>query len=110
MRYAYFLSENRETDCYSTSFECIGQTKIQLFEWDFNFDLGKTHYLVIDDTRGSNVRFKYENSEYIEYFKFKVVDKDIDRNILTIEVTEKIEKFDIRNFKRDLRIDKLLEI
>lgn len=110
MRYAYFLSENTETDCYSTSFEWIGQTKVQLFGWDFNFNLENTHYLVIDDTRGSNVRLKYENSEYIEYLKFKVVDKDIDRNILTIEVTEKIENFDIRNFKRDLRIDKLLEI
>jgi len=110
MRYAYFLSENRETDCYSTSFEWVGQTKIQLFEWDFNFDLGNTHYLVIDDTRGSNVNRKYENSEYIEYFKFKVVDEDIDRKIITIEITAKIKNFDIKNFKRDLRIDKLLEI
>ena len=110
MRYAYFLSENRETDCYSTTFEWVGQTKVQLFGWDFDFDLGNTHYLVMDDTRDSNVSLKYENSEYIEYFKFKVVDEDIDRKILTIEITEKVENFDVRNFKRDLRIDKLLEI
>ena len=110
MKYAYFLSENRETDCYSTSFEFVGQTKVQLFGWDFNFDLGNTHYLVIDDTRGKNLEFEYENSESIEYFKFKLVNEDIDRKILTIEITERIENFDLRIFKRDLRIDKLLEI
>jgi hypothetical protein len=118
MKYAYFLSENRETDCYSISFECIGQTKIQFFGWDFNFNLCNIHYLVIDDTRGGGptMNWKYQGcgvisySEYIEHFKFKVVHEDIDRKILTIEITEKIENFDIRNFKRDIRIDKLLEI
>ena len=68
------------------------------------------HYLVIDDTLGNRNIFKYENSKNIKYFKFKVIDEDIDRNILTIEITEKIENFDIINFKRDLRIDKLLNI
>lgn len=110
MRYAYFLSENRETDCYSTTFECVGQTKIEFFGWDFGFDLGNIHYLVIDDTRGNTNNFKYENSENIEYFKFKVIDEDVDRNILTIEITEEFENFDVRKFKRDIRIDKLLNI
>jgi hypothetical protein len=110
MKYAYFLSENRETDCYSTTFEFVGQKNIELFGWNFNFDLGNVHYLVIDDTLGNRNIFKYENSKNIKYFKFKVIDEDIDRNILTIEITEEFENLDVIKFKRDIRIDKLLNI
>ena len=112
MRYAYFLSENRETDCYSTSFECSSDTKIEFYGWDFDFDLSKSIYIAVDDTRGELVpySFRYENSKNMRYYTFIKTDEDIDRNILTVEITGEIVNFDLLKFRRDLRINKILDI
>ena len=112
MRYAYFLSENRETDCYSTSFECRSDTKIEFYGWDFDFDLSNSMYIAVDDTRGELVPFRYENSKNMRYYTFIKTDEDIDRNILTVEITGEIEivNFDLLKFRRDLRINKILDI
>ena len=112
MKYAYFLSENLESDCFSISFEKNNDV-VNFFGWDFSFDLSNTHYIVFDETRGDMIRRSflsphYENSDNIQYFKFEKISEDLFRNILSIKLLDEIKDFDVRKFKRDLRIEKLL--
>ncbi len=121
MKYAYFLSENLETDCFSTSFDLPKREKLTSFlvksdivnflGWDFNFYLSKTYYIVFDETNSHSISFNlsYKNSGNIQYFKFEKVEEDRFRNILTVRLLDEMIDFDVRKFKRDVRIEKLLE-
>lgn len=108
MKYAYFLSENLESDCFSISFEKNNDV-VNFFGWDFSFDLSNTHYIVFDETRGDmSLSLSYKNSDNIQYFKFEKISEDLFRNILSIKLLDEIKDLDVRKFKRDLRIEKLL--
>jgi hypothetical protein len=108
-RYLYFVNKSGGEDYITTSFTFennvfiiynfnseIKKDDIELVAMDYTFD----PFVLLNNS--------YTNSNGIEFFEVRVVDYDEDRNYLKLEVSFKIQRFDLKQVKRDIKIDSLL--
>lgn len=108
-QYLYCVNKSGGEDYVTTSFTFENNV---ITVYNFNSEIRKEdiELVAIDYTFDPFVLFNksYTNSNGIEYFEVKVIDYDEDRNYLKLEVLFKIQRFDIKQVKRDIKIDSLL--
>ena len=116
-QYIYFITENEDTNFFSTSFDLVhkdGERYFDIYNFDTNFNFDLLRYVSTDETNphswnslgGSN---RYKNGNGIKFYLTEFVNIDTDRNTLRIKILKDELNMDLNQYKREIRIEKLLE-
>jgi hypothetical protein len=110
-KYIYFITENEDSNFFSTSFEEVrvnGERYFDIYNFNNNFDFNLLRYVSVDETQ-TNTFLKYANSRGIGFFLVELVSIDSDRSTVRIKIIREESNMDLQQYKREIRIEKLLE-
>lgn len=114
-QYLYCMNDVCEEDFVTTSFSYFSDV-INIFNFNQeDFDMCRTKYVAIDYTldpftsfHNNNTLPQYTNSNALQVFRVKFVEQDIDRMTVTLLIIESIKSFDLKNYKRDIKIENII--
>jgi len=109
IKYLYLISDN-EDDFITTSFE-MNSDLVTIYNFNeevIPFDIS---YLAIDyswDAFSSFTGNKYSNSKALKFYKCYFVSQDVDRMTLTLRIVETDDVINLKEYKRDVKINKII--
>ena len=114
--YIYFITENEDSNFFSTSFELIernGERFFEIYNFDFKFNLNLLKYVSVDQTcdpYDNTFKWyeKYKNTN-IKFYVTELFDKDEDRKTIKVRIIREEPNMDLTQYKRNIRIENLLE-
>ena len=90
-KYIYFISDNQDSDFFTTSFE-IFSDKICVYNWEeSNFNISDLKYIAIDHTKSTS-NMKYVNDN-MRFYLVEFLEMDLDRFTLTLLLKSSIIKY-----------------
>lgn len=107
-KYLYIIG--KDFDYITTSFSYGSDERI-ISIYDINIDINEFKYISIDYTYDPFLSFnnyKYKNSNALTIYEFDVVTIDVDRNYIEVFLSKSIENFDLRLYKRDIKINTII--
>jgi len=110
VKYIYFITENEDTSFFTTDFESWsldGENYFEIFSFDksrFNFDLLK--YVAVDYTNSNGI---YQDNSKMKYYSVELSSVDEVRNIITLKVISEELNMDLIQYRREIRIEKMIE-
>lgn len=107
-KYLYIIG--KDSDYVTTSFS-YGLDERSISIYDIDIDINNFKYISIDYTYDPFLSFnnyKYKNSNALTIYEFDVVYIDNDRNYIEVFLSKSIEDFDLRVYKRDIKINTII--
>jgi hypothetical protein len=105
VKYIFFITENEDSSFFTTDFDTWsldGENYFEIFNFDrcsFNLDLLK--YVAFDKTNSSGTNMKY--------YSVELSSVDEVRNIITLKVISEELNMDLIQYRREIRIEKMIE-
>lgn len=108
--YLYCINEDGDDDFITTSFFHIDD-KIEIFNFGGEIDMRKIKHIAIDYTYDPFVSFnkKYKNSKALTCYEVTLLDLDIDRMTVILNIEKECSLINLRQIKRDIKIDKIVD-
>ncbi len=111
-QYLYCMNDVGGEDFITTSFSYSNESdNIHIFNFNqVEFDITRIKYVAIDYTLDPFTSFnkRYTNSNALRIFKVKFIEQDFDRMTVTLSIEEKIKSFDLQSYKRDIKIENII--
>lgn len=114
VKYLYCITYIGE-DFITTSFSQFnedGPVGIDIFNFNQQIDITKIDYVAIDYTLDVFVSFnkyKYTNSNALTFYQVRFIEQDVDRMTVRLEILGIDNRFDIRAYKREKKIENIIE-
>jgi len=107
-KYLYCISDEGGEDFITTSFIENVDGTIDIF--NFSGETGVITHISIDYTFDPFTSFhgRYTNSNAIEYYSVNIIDIDLDRNTIKLKKSEKFSHIDLKQYKREKIIDRII--
>lgn len=108
IKYLYLINDD-EDDFITTSFE-IKEDIVTIYNFNEEISPFNVSYLATDYSWDAFSSFnnKYKNSNALKFYKCYFVNQDIDRMTLTMRIVETDDVINLKEYKRDVKINKII--
>ena len=114
IEYLYCINDFIGEDFITTSFEYFWKEEVEFIRiYNFNqeIDISVVTRIAIDYSLDVFLSFnshKYSNSKRLKTYRVKFIEQDIDRKTAELEVIEEDQMIDLVSYKRDLKINHII--
>jgi hypothetical protein len=109
IKYLYLINDD-ENDFITTSFQISNDNIVTIYNFNEEISPFNVSYLAIDYSWDAFSSFnnKYTNSKALKFYKCYFVSQDIDRMILILKIIETDDVVNLKEYKRDIKINKII--